>query len=61
MSYHIQRGSDHIEFGIIGRRPDLTVAIDGAVHHVEEVSHGADSFELSDRRPCFRGATKPIT
>jgi acetyl/propionyl-CoA carboxylase alpha subunit len=55
MSYEIQRGADRIRLDIVGRRPGLTVAIDGAVHHVEEVEARAESFELRVDGRAYRG------
>jgi 3-methylcrotonyl-CoA carboxylase alpha subunit len=55
MSYDIQRGPDRIRLDILGRRPGLTVAIEGAVHHVEELEAGAQSFELRVDGRTYRG------
>jgi acetyl/propionyl-CoA carboxylase alpha subunit len=55
MSYDIQRGADRIRLDILGRRPGLTVAIEGAVHHVEELAAGAESFELRVDGRTYRG------
>jgi 3-methylcrotonyl-CoA carboxylase alpha subunit len=55
MSYDIQRGTDRVSLDIVGRRPGLTVAVDGAIHHVEEISHGEDAFELRIDGRVFRG------
>jgi acetyl/propionyl-CoA carboxylase alpha subunit len=55
MSYYIQRGADRVSLDIIGRRPDLTVAVDGTVYSVEEISHGEDFFELRIDGRVFRG------
>jgi 3-methylcrotonyl-CoA carboxylase alpha subunit len=55
MSYDIQRGPDRVSLDIVGRRPDLTLAIGGTVHHVEEISLGEDAFELRVDGRLFRG------
>lgn len=55
MSYDIQRGADRISLDIIGRRPALTVAIDGVPHRVEETEVGTDAFELRIDGRIYRG------
>ncbi|MDB5359893.1 MAG: putative acyl-CoA carboxylase, Biotin/lipoyl carrier domain protein [Rhodospirillales bacterium] len=55
MSYDLQRGADRIRLGIVGRRPHLTVAIDGAIHHVEEIETFGESFELRIDGHVYRG------
>lgn len=55
MSYDIQRGADRIGLDIVGRRPDLSVAIDGVTHRVEEIETSGDSFELRIDGRLYRG------
>ncbi|HEV2677547.1 MAG TPA: biotin/lipoyl-containing protein [Aliidongia sp.] len=55
MSYDLQRGADRVSLGIVARRPALSVAIEGLLHQVEEIRHGADDFELRVDGRTFRG------
>ncbi len=55
MNYEIQRGTGRVSLDIIGRRPALTIAVEGIVHTVEETSNSDDAFELRIDGHVFRG------